>query len=157
VRLARPDVLQRQQAPVLGRLAGPHLRDGLAGLGQGERRRRRGGRRRRAPAQLRRVQVVGIEARRAGLLVPRRAGAQRLRVVEAHVHSVAHLLHGALGQQVDVLVVRVVVVLCWFRQHGLWQLDTLQFKQNPNITTGFLEYSDDSNRTSTQRSTVLSR
>ena len=57
------------------------------------------------------VEIVAVEGGAAGVAVASRTGAQRLGEVEPHVDGVADLLHRALRQQVDVLVVRVVVVL----------------------------------------------
>jgi len=66
--------------------------------------------------QLGRVQVVAVQGCATGVPVPSGTGAQRLREVQSDVNSVAHLLNGALRQQVDMLIVRVVVILGRFRE-----------------------------------------
>lgn len=45
----------------------------------------------RVGGEARSMQVVGVETRRARVSVPSRARAQRLRVVQTHVYSVAYL------------------------------------------------------------------
>lgn len=62
------------------------------------------------------MQVVAVQRGAAGIPVPPGTGAKRLGEVQPHVDGVANLLDRALGQQVDVLVVRVVVVLGGLRQ-----------------------------------------
>lgn len=64
------------------------------------------------------VEVVAVEGCAARVPVPPRTGAQGLGEVEPYVNGVANLLHGALGQQINVLVVRVVVVLGGLGQGG---------------------------------------
>lgn len=61
--------------------------------------------------ELGRVEIVAVEGGAAGIAIAARTGAERLSEVEPHVDGVADLLDRALRQQVDVLVVRVVVVL----------------------------------------------
>lgn len=61
--------------------------------------------------QLGRVQVVAIQGCATGVPVPSGTGAQRLGEIQSDVNSVAHLLNGAFRQQVDMLIVRIVVIL----------------------------------------------
>lgn len=110
VGLSRTHVLQRQQGPVPRRSALSHLGDRLARFHQGQ------GLGPRIGHQLGRVQVVAVQGRAAGVPIPSGTGAQRLREVEPNVNGVAHLLNGALRQQVDMLIVRVVVILGRFRE-----------------------------------------
>jgi len=66
--------------------------------------------------QLGRVQVVAVQGCATRVPVPPGTGAQRLGEIQPNVDSVAHLLNGALRQQVDMLIVRVVVILGRFRE-----------------------------------------
>lgn len=66
--------------------------------------------------QLGRVEIIAVQRRAARVPVPSGAGAKRLREIQSHVNRVAYLLNGALRQQVDMLIVRVVVILGRFRE-----------------------------------------
>lgn len=57
------------------------------------------------------MQVVAVQGCATGVPVPSGTGAQRLGEVQSDVNSVAHLLDGAFRQQVDMLIVRVVMIL----------------------------------------------
>lgn len=68
--------------------------------------------------QFRRVQVVAVEGGATRVSISARTGAQWLREVQPHVNGVADLLNRALRQQVDVLIVRIVVILGGLGQRG---------------------------------------
>lgn len=61
--------------------------------------------------QFGRVQVVAVQGCATGVPVPSGTGAQRLSEVQSDVNGVAHLLNGALRQQINMLIVRIVVIL----------------------------------------------
>lgn len=44
-------------------------------------------------------------------------------VVETHIDRIADLLYGALGQQIDVLIVRIIMIFGWLRCRGLLQIE----------------------------------
>lgn len=44
-------------------------------------------------------------------------------VVEPHIDRIADLLYGALGQQIDVLIVRIIMIFGWLRCRGLLQIE----------------------------------
>lgn len=44
-------------------------------------------------------------------------------VVEPHIDRIADLLYGALGQQIDVLIVRIIMIFGWLRCRRLLQIE----------------------------------
>lgn len=60
------------------------------------------------------MEIVAVEGRTARVTVAIRAGAQRLRKIQSDVDRVANLLNRTFREQVNVLIVRVVVILGGF-------------------------------------------
>lgn len=61
--------------------------------------------------QLRSVEIVAVERGAARIAVSSWTGAQRLGKVQSNVNRIANLLNRAFWQQVDVLIMRIIMIL----------------------------------------------